>query len=98
MSIDLLSHRYLCNVLLELRQSPKSFNEIKERLGISPHTLNRRIKELLKYNLIEAIVVQEKGENRIKYRLTSKAKEIIPLAEEFINLSIKISEKIKGPL
>ncbi|MDI6859687.1 MAG: winged helix-turn-helix transcriptional regulator [Methanocellales archaeon] len=95
MPTDVLCSKYFCDILITLKQGPKSYNEIKSKLKISPHTLNRRIKELTDYELIKPILVRVEGENRIKYEITDRGKEALPLIEEFIDLSDAMGKLVK---
>jgi DNA-binding HxlR family transcriptional regulator len=59
------------------------FNELEKTVGAYPDTLNKRLKEMLKYDLVESTVDVVEGENRIKHRLTSKGEKLMPQVKEF---------------
>ncbi len=63
-------------------------------INVNPSTLNRRIKELTRYDLIEPIIVRVNEENRIKYKLTKKGEELIKDFEEFVRLSERLERAI----
>ncbi len=94
MPMKILDTSYFCEVVLTLQHQPKSFNDILRDIKINPSTLNRRIKELTRYNLIEPIVVRVNEENRIKYRLTKKGEGLIKDFAEFVRLSERLERAI----
>ncbi|MDI6640556.1 MAG: winged helix-turn-helix domain-containing protein [Methanocellales archaeon] len=96
MPLEILNRKYLPDILLAIKHDTKSFNGIMKELRMSPDTLSNRIKDLTKYNLIEAVLVQVNGKNRIKYQLTKKGKDMLPEIEEFVRLSKKIENRIKS--
>ncbi len=96
MLLEILGRSYFCEILLTLQHQSKSFNDILRDIKTSPSTLNRRIKELTHYNLIEPIVIRVNDENRIKYRLTKKGEVLIKDLAEFIRLANKLEEAISG--
>ncbi len=63
-------------------------------IKINPSTLNRRIKELTRYNLIEPIIVRVNEENRIKYKLTKKSEGLVKDFDEFVKLSERLERAI----
>lgn len=94
MLMKILGNSYFCEVVLTLQHQPKSFNEILRDIKINPSTLNRRIKELTRYNLIEPAVVRVNEENRIKYRLTKKGEGLIKDIVEFVRLAERLEKAI----
>ena len=94
MPMKILNGSYFCEVVLALQYQPKSFNDILRDININPSTLNRRIKELTRYNLIEPIVVRVNEENRIKYKLTKKGEGLIKDFDEFVRLSERLEKAI----
>ena len=94
MLLEILGRSYFCDILLTLQHQPKSFNDILRDIKVSSSTLNRRIKELTSYNLIEPIVIRVNDENRIKYRLTKKGYLLIKELIEFTRLANKLEEVI----
>jgi len=94
MQMKILDASYFCEVVLTLRHQPKSFNDIMRDIKINPSTLNRRMKELTRYNLIEPIIVRANEENRIKYKLTKKGEGLIKDFDEFVRLSEQLERAI----
>lgn len=94
MPMKILGNSYFCEVILTLQHHPKSFNDILREIKINPSTLNRRIKELTRYNLIEPIIIRANEENRIKYKLTRKGEELIKYFDEFVGLSERLEKAI----
>lgn len=94
MSMKIVNKSYFCEIIVTLKNQPKSFNDILRDVKISPSTLNRRIKELTKFDLIEPIIVRVNDENRIKYRLTKKGEVLIGDFVEFYRLYQKLDESI----
>lgn len=94
MPMKILDNSYFCAVVLTIQNQPKSFNDILRDININPSTLNRRIKELTRYNLIEPIIVRVNEENRIKYKLTKKGEGLIKDFDEFVRLSERLERAI----
>jgi len=94
MPMKILDNSYFCAVVLTLQNQPKSFNDIMRDININPSTLNRRIKELTRYNLIEPIIVRVNEENRIKYKLTKKGEGLIKDLDDFVRLSERLERAI----
>jgi DNA-binding HxlR family transcriptional regulator len=92
--MKIVNKTYFCEIVLALRNKPKSFNDILKEAKTSPSSLNRRIKELTKFGLIEPILERIDDENRIKYRLTKKGDTLIGDIAEFIRLYKKLDESI----
>lgn len=94
MSLEILGRSYFCEIVISLRNQPKSFNDILREIKISPSTLNRRIKELANYRLIEHVVIRENEENRIKYRLTKRGDGLIKDLVDFVKLANKLENEL----
>lgn len=94
MPMKVVNKSYFCEIIVTLKNQPKSFNDILRDVNISPSTLNRRIKDLTKFNLIEPIIVRVNDENRIKYKLTKKGEALISDFVEFCRLYQKLDESI----
>lgn len=94
MLMKILGTSYFSEVILTLQHQQKSFNDILRDIKINPSTLNRRIKELTRYNLIEPIVVRVNEENRIKYRLTKKGEGLIKDFADFVRLAERLERAI----
>jgi DNA-binding HxlR family transcriptional regulator len=94
MPMKIVNKSYFCEIILVLRNKAKSFNDILKEVKTNPSSLNRRIKELAKYGLIEPTVERINDENRIKYRLTKKGDALIGDIAEFVRLYQKLDEAI----
>ena len=92
--MKLINKSYFCEIILVLKNKPKSFNDILKVVKASPSSLNRRIKELRKFGMIEPILETIDDENRIKYRLTKKGDALIGDIAEFVRLYQKLDESI----
>ncbi len=92
--MKVVNKSYFCEIILALKNHPRSFNDILYDIKINPSTLNRRIKELTKFGLIEPIIVRVNEENRIKYKLTKKGEALIGDFAEFVRLYEKLDESI----
>ncbi len=74
--------------------APMSFNELEKIMSAYPDTLNKRLKELVEYNLVEPMVHVVDGKNRIKHRLTPKGKQLMAKLNDFIKLAEELESKI----
>ncbi len=77
--MDLLYKKFLIEIIIALKDEPLAFNEIQDRLKIYSDTLSRRLKELEKLGIIEALITQEEKGKRVRYRLTGKGNKIAPM-------------------
>ena len=59
-----------------------------------PDTLNKRLKEMLRYNLVEPIIYVVDRINRIKHRLTPKGQQHIHKLRKHIELTEKLESEI----
>ena len=82
-----LCKQHFIEIILLLRESPKSFNELLKLLNAYPDTLNRRMKELSEMGLISQI-----QENKIKYKLTEKGLQVAELLEDLLKITEKLRE------
>ncbi len=94
MPVKILNGSYFCEIVLTLQNQPKSFNDILRDIKINPSTLNRRIKELTRYDLTEPIIIRVNEENRIKYKLTKKGEGLIKDFNEYVRLSEQLERAI----
>lgn len=94
MPMKILNGSYFCEIVLTLQHQSKSFNDILRDIKINPSTLNRRIKELTRYNLFEPVIVRVNEENRIKYKLTKKGEGLVKDFDEFVRLSERLERVI----
>lgn len=94
MQHTLLYKKHFCKILISLEHEPKSFNKLEKMVGAYPDTLNKRLKEMVKCDLVEPIVYVVDGKNRIKHRLTLKGQQLIPKLKEFVKLSEEIESSL----
>lgn len=94
MQLTLLYKKHFYEILISLENEPKSFNELEKIVGAYPDTLNKRLKEMVKYNLVEPMVYVVDGKNRIKHRLTPKGQQLIPKLKNFIKLAEELESII----
>jgi DNA-binding HxlR family transcriptional regulator len=83
MHLKLLYKKHFCDILILLERAPMSFNELEKTVGAYSDTLNKRLKEMLQYDLVELTVDVVGGKNRIKHRLTGKGDKLMPQVKEF---------------
>lgn len=83
MHLKLLYKKHFCDILILLERAPMSFNELEKTVGAYPDILNKRLKEMLQYDLVEPTVDVVGGKNRIKHRLTGKGEKLMPQVKEF---------------
>lgn len=72
---DLLGRRWAMRIVWELRRDSVSFNELRERTGVSPSVLTDRLAELS-----DALVVERDPTRR--YRLTGRGRELARILYE----------------
>ncbi len=94
MQLTLLYKKHFYEILLSLENEPKSFNKLEKTIGAYPDTLNKRLKEMVKYNLVEPMVYVVDGKNRIKHRLTPKGQQLMPKLKDFIQLAEELETTI----
>ena len=73
--LDLLGRRWALRLVWELRRSTISFSELRERTGISPSVLSRRLREL-----VDSDVLERDGGRR--YRLSGRGRELARILYE----------------
>ncbi len=91
----LLQKKFLIEIILTLKDEPLAFNEIQIRLKIYSDTLSRRLKELEKSGIIEAIITNEEDGKRVRYRLTDKGNKIAPLLIEAKKILMAAEKLVK---
>ncbi len=94
--MKIVNKSYFCEIILVLKNQPKSFNDILYDIKMNPSSLNRRLKELTKFDLIEPIIVKVNDGHRIKYKLTKKGEALIGDFADFVRLYEKLDEAIKS--
>ena len=72
---DLLGRRWSMRIVWELRRDALSFNELRERLGVSPSVLSERLRELGEAALID----RDPGR---RYRLSGRGRELARILYE----------------
>jgi len=92
--VEFLKRKGSIEVLCELEENGKSFNELRD-LGISPNTLSSRLKEALDLELIEQRVCREGERSKIKYHLTEKGKEVVKTIESIKEDYFRLKEEVK---
>lgn len=70
---------------------------MEKTVGAYPDTLNKRLKEMLRYDLVELKIYVVDGKNRIKHRLTPKDQQLIPKLKDFIKLTKELESEILSP-
>ena len=83
--IRTLCRRHFIEIILLLKESPRSFNELLKLLNAYPDTLNRRLKELGEMGILAQI-----KDDKIKYRLTEKGLEVARSLEELLEILKKL--------
>ena len=96
--IEFIKRKGGIDILCELSNGKKSFNELKN-VGVSPSTLSERLKEALDLKLIEQVVEQRLTQKTLKpkiyYRLTEKGKEILKMIEPIRDDYLRLRDEIK---
>jgi DNA-binding HxlR family transcriptional regulator len=67
--MDQLGRRWALRVVWELRRDAVSFNQLRERLGISPSVLASRLRELGQIGIVERDPLR-------RYRLSGRGREL----------------------
>jgi len=83
--IKWLCKQHFIEIILLLKESPKSFNELQKILNAYPDTLNRRLKEMSEMG----ITIQIK-DDKVKYKLTEKGIEVATILDELIEILKKL--------
>ncbi len=89
-----LCRKHFIEIILLLKESPKSFNELMKILNAYPDTLNRRMKELRRIG----IIVQIEDGGKIKYKLTEKGLQIAELLGDLLEIIKKIKEVLENEI
>jgi DNA-binding HxlR family transcriptional regulator len=74
-ALELLGRRWALRIVWELRRDAVSFNELRERVGISPSVLSSRLAELSKADVIER-------DHSRRYRLSGHGRELARILYE----------------
>jgi len=83
------------DLLFELENMPKSFNELEETLRFSPNTILSRLREAQRLGLIKEELFREKsGRARIKYKLTDKGKNLLKELKKIKNKYLELVKEI----
>ena len=86
-----LCKQHFIEIILLLRESPKSFNELLKLLNAYPDTLNRRLKELSEMN----IILQVQESEKLKYKLTQKGFQVAEVLEDLLEIIEKLKKIIE---
>jgi DNA-binding HxlR family transcriptional regulator len=70
--LDLLGRRWTLRIVWELREEPKRFRDLQDRIGASPTIVNTRLAELREAKLVEL-------DEAVGYRLTALGRELLQL-------------------
>src|SRR5215475_8790857 len=70
--LDLLGRRWTLRIVWELREEPRRFRALQDRIGASPTIVNARLAELRAARLIDL-------EAEAGYRLTALGRELLQL-------------------
>ena len=70
--LDLLGRRWTLRIVWELREEPKRFRDLQDRIGASPTIVNTRLAELREAKLVEL-------DDAVGYRLTALGRELLQL-------------------
>jgi DNA-binding HxlR family transcriptional regulator len=73
--LDQLGRRWALRVVWDLRRDALSFNELRQRLGISPSVLATRLRELGEIGVVERDPTR-------RYRLSGRGRELARLLYE----------------
>jgi len=68
-ALDLLGRRWTLRAIWELRRDALAYSELRERLGVSPSVLARRLAELVEAGVIERDTAR-------RYRLTGSGRDL----------------------
>ena len=85
---------WVLGVDILFERTPMLFNELEKTVGAYPDTLNKRLKEMLKYDLVEPTVEIVEEKNKIKHRLTAKGRKLMPQVKEFARCSEELESGI----
>ncbi len=89
-----LCRKHFIEIILLLKESPKSFNELLKILNAYPDTLNRRMKELSRMG----IIIQIEDGGKIKYKLTEKGLQIAELLGDLLEIIKKIKDVLENEI
>ncbi len=92
---NFLSERGALDLLFSLSNDPLGFNELKERINISPNTLLTRIKEAAKLGLVEETLVRTERRSLIKYTITKDGKKELESLKSIKDRYEKLNKLLK---
>jgi len=79
-TLELVGDRWSLLVIRDLLTGPKRFTDLMERLaGITPKTLNQRLRELTDVGAVTAD--RQPGRREVRYRLTAAGQELGPVVD-----------------
>jgi DNA-binding HxlR family transcriptional regulator len=92
--LDLVSKRWVCEVLFSIEEGNKRFKTIKEELiFISDTILSDRLKLLERYGLIDRAYFDEVPP-RVEYSITEKGLELSALLDQLCKFSETICDSV----
>ncbi len=96
--LDLVSKRWVCDVLFSIEEGNKRFKSIKEDLTfISDTILADRLKLLERYGFIERAYFDEVPP-RVEYTITEKGEELSSLLDNMCKFSETVHQYITEPV
>ena len=94
--LQFLEKKGSLDILYKLKESPKSFNELEESIGMSPNTILARLREAQKFGMVEEKLIREKeGRSKIKYALTKKGYDVSDNFRNIANKYMHLREEIQ---
>ena len=93
---EFLEKKGAADLMFELSESPKTFNELVESLDLGPNTVLSRLREAQKLGLVEEkLTRKESGRPSISYEITETGKKKIKDLEIIKKDYIKLRDKLK---
>ena len=92
---DFIINRGSLDILYILEDGPKSFDEFKPQLKLSPNTIVSRLRTAQSLGIIEQKLIGEtKGRSKIKYDLTKKGEKILEASGDIKNRYLELKKEI----
>jgi len=93
--LSFVAKRGSVEVLLELDEGTRSFNQLK-RLNLSPNTVLNRLREAQELGLVKPLLLSSEKRIRIRYGLSEDGKTLVSkfhvAASRYLRLQKRISE------
>jgi len=102
---DFILNKGSLDIIYILANGPKSFDELKRLLKLSPNTILSRVREAQTLGIIEQKLLEEtkgksidemKGRSKIKYVLTKRGEKILEVSEGVKNRYLDLKKEIHG--